>query len=151
RRDVPPAGHGPRRRARVPALAALADLHDGGHPGGGQGLLRKARARMEGTLMADKTTRVAKPDAPEPAAPDDARARDSATPAAGVAGAPEGVEGGESTGMKSLTEDLHARREQAKLGGGEKKIAVQHERGKLTARERIDLLCDPGTFVEMGI
>ncbi|MGZ5340815.1 MAG: acyl-CoA carboxylase subunit beta, partial [Solirubrobacterales bacterium] len=65
--------------------------------------------------------------------------------------APAKVEGGEQTGMKSLTEDLHARREKAKLGGGEEKIAVQHERGKLTARERLDLLCDPGSFVEMGI
>ena len=53
--------------------------------------------------------------------------------------------------MKALTEDVHQRREQAKLGGGEEKIALQHERGKLTARERIDLLCDPGTFVELGI
>jgi acetyl-CoA carboxylase carboxyltransferase component len=65
--------------------------------------------------------------------------------------APDTVEGGEQTGMKSLTEDVHARREQAKLGGGEEKIAVQHERGKLTARERLDLLCDTGTFVEIGI
>ena len=48
-------------------------------------------------------------------------------------------------------DDLHERREKAKLGGGEEKIAKQHERGKLTARERIDLLVDPGTFVEMGI
>ena len=53
--------------------------------------------------------------------------------------------------MKELTEDVHAAREKAKLGGGEEKIALQHERGKLTARERIDLLCDPGTFVEIGI
>jgi acetyl-CoA carboxylase carboxyltransferase component len=65
--------------------------------------------------------------------------------------APAKVEGGEQTGMKSLTEDLHARRDKAKLGGGEEKIAVQHERGKLTARERLDLLCDPGSFVEIGI
>src|SRR5918996_2431320 len=65
--------------------------------------------------------------------------------------APDKVEGGEETGMKGLTEDLHSRRDQAKLGGGEEKIALQHERGKLTARERIDLLCDPGTFVELGI
>ncbi len=55
------------------------------------------------------------------------------------------------TGMRPLVEDLHERREQAKLGGGEEKIALQHERGKLTARERLDLLVDPGTFVEMGI
>jgi acetyl-CoA carboxylase carboxyltransferase component len=65
--------------------------------------------------------------------------------------APEKVEAGEQTGMRPLVEDLHARREKAKLGGGEEKIALQHERGKLTARERIDLLVDPGTFVEIGI
>ena len=65
--------------------------------------------------------------------------------------APDTVEAGEKTGMKSLVEDLHDRRRRAKLGGGEAKIAVQHERGKLTARERIDLLVDPGTFVELGI
>jgi acetyl-CoA carboxylase carboxyltransferase component len=65
--------------------------------------------------------------------------------------APDEVEAGEQTGMKSLVEDLHGRREKAKLGGGEEKIALQHERGKLTARERIDLLVDPGTFVELGI
>src|SRR5262245_53773087 len=68
-----------------------------------------------------------------------------------AAEAPEVVEGGEETGMKALTEDVHSRRAKAKLGGGEEKIALQHERGKLTARERIDLLCDPGTFVELGI
>jgi acetyl-CoA carboxylase carboxyltransferase component len=53
--------------------------------------------------------------------------------------------------LPELTEQLHERREKAKLGGGEEKIAKQHERGKLTARERIELLVDPGTFVEMGI
>ena len=65
--------------------------------------------------------------------------------------APAKTEHGEATGMRDLVEDLHGRREKAKLGGGEEKIAVQHERGKLTARERIDLLVDPGTFVEIGI
>jgi acetyl-CoA carboxylase carboxyltransferase component len=65
--------------------------------------------------------------------------------------APPTTEHGEETGMKALVDDLHARREKAKLGGGEEKIAKQHDRGKLTARERIDLLCDPGTFVELGI
>ena len=39
-------------------------------------------------------------------------------------------------------------REQALLGGGEARIAQQHERGKLTARERLDLLLDPGSLVE---
>ncbi len=53
--------------------------------------------------------------------------------------------------LHELTDDLHARREKAKLGGGPEKIAKQHERGKLTARERLDLLVDDGTFVEIGI
>ena len=53
--------------------------------------------------------------------------------------------------LRSLVEDLHERREKAKLGGGEEKIAQQHERGKLTARERLALLIDEGTFVELGI
>jgi acetyl-CoA carboxylase carboxyltransferase component len=67
-----------------------------------------------------------------------------------TAEAPEAppAEGGE---LKRQVDDLHARREHAKLGGGEEKIAKQHEAGKLTARERIDLLVDPGTFVEIGI
>src|SRR3954468_18756304 len=50
RRDVPTAGHGAGRCPRVPALTALAHLLDRGHPGGRQGLLREARARMEGAL-----------------------------------------------------------------------------------------------------
>ncbi|HET7588743.1 MAG TPA: carboxyl transferase domain-containing protein, partial [Solirubrobacterales bacterium] len=53
--------------------------------------------------------------------------------------------------LAELTAQLHERRAKAKLGGGEEKIAKQHERGKLTARERIDLLVDEGSFVEMGI
>jgi acetyl-CoA carboxylase carboxyltransferase component len=53
--------------------------------------------------------------------------------------------------LAELTEQLHGRREKAKRGGGEEKIAKQHERGKLTARERIELLVDEGTFVEMGL
>src|SRR5437879_6098160 len=46
-------------------------------------------------------------------------------------------------------EHLHELREQARLGGGAKRIEAQHAKGKLTARERIDLLIDPGTFVEI--
>jgi acetyl-CoA carboxylase carboxyltransferase component len=65
--------------------------------------------------------------------------------------APAETQHGAETGMKALADDLHRRRGKAKLGGGEEKIALQHERGKLTARERIDLLCDEGTFVELGI
>ena len=53
--------------------------------------------------------------------------------------------------LRSLVEDLHERREQAKLGGGEEKIARQHAQDKLTARERLALLIDEGTFVELGI
>ncbi|MBA2545500.1 MAG: acyl-CoA carboxylase subunit beta, partial [Solirubrobacterales bacterium] len=53
--------------------------------------------------------------------------------------------------LQQSTEELHERREKAKQGGGEEKVAKQHDRGKLTARERIDLLADEGTFVEMGI
>jgi acetyl-CoA carboxylase carboxyltransferase component len=95
-----------------------------------------------------------------PAAPgretEDAARNDSAAGGGGHHGgeapeAPAATEHGEATGMRGLVEDLHDRRERAKLGGGEEKIAVQHERGKLTARERIDLLVDPGTFVEIGI
>jgi acetyl-CoA carboxylase carboxyltransferase component len=53
--------------------------------------------------------------------------------------------------MRSLAEDLAERRRIARLGGGEEKIARQHEAGKLTARERIALLVDEGTFTELGI
>jgi len=53
--------------------------------------------------------------------------------------------------LAALTEQLHERRGKARLGGGLEKIEKQHERGKLTARERIDLLIDEGTFNEIGI
>ncbi|MGH2913157.1 MAG: acyl-CoA carboxylase subunit beta [Solirubrobacteraceae bacterium] len=53
--------------------------------------------------------------------------------------------------LRPLVEDLHARREQIRLGGGPDKIDRQHEKGALTARERIALLVDEGTFVELGI
>jgi acetyl-CoA carboxylase carboxyltransferase component len=53
--------------------------------------------------------------------------------------------------LRPLVEDLAERREKAKLGGGEEKIARQHEQEKLTARERLDLLIDEGTFCEFGI
>jgi methylmalonyl-CoA decarboxylase subunit alpha len=45
--------------------------------------------------------------------------------------------------------ELRALREKAKLGGGADRIAKQHARGKLTARERLDLLLDTGTFQEL--
>ncbi len=53
--------------------------------------------------------------------------------------------------LGELTDQLHEARERARQGGGEEKIAKQHERGKLTARERIGLLVDEGTFVELGL
>src|SRR4051812_50138294 len=53
--------------------------------------------------------------------------------------------------MRSLVEELEARRAKARLGGGDEKIARQHEQDKLTARERLDILIDPGTFTELGI
>jgi acetyl-CoA carboxylase carboxyltransferase component len=53
--------------------------------------------------------------------------------------------------LRPLAEDLAARRAQIKLGGGAEKIAAQHAADKLTARERIALLIDEGTFVELGI
>ena len=43
------------------------------------------------------------------------------------------------------------KREQAKLGGGEKRIEAQHAKGKLTARERIDVLLDEGSFEEFDM
>ena len=46
--------------------------------------------------------------------------------------------------------ELYDRRREVELGGGDDKIAKQHEKGKLTARERIDLLVDKGTFVELN-
>ena len=46
--------------------------------------------------------------------------------------------------------ELYDKRREVELGGGDERIAKQHEKGKLTARERIDLLLDPGTFVEIN-
>jgi acetyl-CoA carboxylase carboxyltransferase component len=53
--------------------------------------------------------------------------------------------------LRPLALDLEERRAAARLGGGEEKIARQHEASKLTARERIALLIDDGTFTELGI
>ncbi|MCA0147698.1 methylmalonyl-CoA carboxyltransferase [Rossellomorea vietnamensis] len=46
--------------------------------------------------------------------------------------------------------ELYDRRREVELGGGDEKIDKQHEKGKLTARERIDILVDPGSFVELN-
>ena len=53
------------------------------------------------------------------------------------------------TTTASRIEQLRQLRELASLGGGLPRIEQQHNRGKLTARERIDLLLDPGTFEEI--
>ncbi len=53
--------------------------------------------------------------------------------------------------LRSLVDDLHERRAHARLGGGEERIARQHGQDKLTARERLALLIDEGTFVELGV
>src|SRR5690349_11204960 len=44
---------------------------------------------------------------------------------------------------------LHHLRSESEQGGGEERIRAQHAKGKLTARERLDLLLDPGSFVEL--
>jgi propionyl-CoA carboxylase beta chain len=53
--------------------------------------------------------------------------------------------------MKDILQELEGRRAKARAGGGEKRIAEQHKRGKLTARERIDVLLDEGSFEEFGM
>ena len=50
--------------------------------------------------------------------------------------------------MQEMLLRLEEKRERARLGGGERRIEAQHKRGKLTARERIDVLLDPGSFEE---
>ncbi len=51
--------------------------------------------------------------------------------------------------IEKKIEKLEALNQEARLGGGEKRIEEQHKKGKLTARERIDLFLDRGTFVEL--
>ena len=53
--------------------------------------------------------------------------------------------------MQAKIEDLRERRDAAMLGGGADKLEKQRESGKLTARERIDALVDPGSFDESGL
>ncbi len=52
--------------------------------------------------------------------------------------------------MKSKVDILREKLEEGKLGGGEDRNNKQHQKGKLTARERINLLMDPGSFEEIG-
>jgi propionyl-CoA carboxylase beta chain len=51
--------------------------------------------------------------------------------------------------QRRLLEELQHRQADAELGGGTARIAQQHRKGKLTARERLDLLLDEGSFVEL--
>ncbi len=53
--------------------------------------------------------------------------------------------------MKQILDELERRRQIARSGGGEKRIAAQHKLGKLTARERIDVLLDENSFEEFGM
>jgi acetyl-CoA carboxylase carboxyltransferase component len=53
--------------------------------------------------------------------------------------------------MKEKVQELKERRAHLERGGGPAKIEAQHNKGKLTARERIERLLDPGTFVELGL
>ena len=50
--------------------------------------------------------------------------------------------------MDNILERLEKKRDAARAGGGEARIEAQHRRGKLTARERLELLLDPGSFEE---
>lgn len=52
---------------------------------------------------------------------------------------------------QKYTNELHKKNTEAQAGGGEARVNKQHNAGKLTARERIELLFDPNTFVEIGI
>src|SRR5229473_803531 len=76
---------------------------------------------------------------------ENAKAPPEAEPPGGISSAKRSVR------LSTLAprEKLAALDAQAELGGGEERIQKQHEEGKLTARERIELLLDPGSFVEL--
>jgi acetyl-CoA carboxylase carboxyltransferase component len=60
--------------------------------------------------------------------------------------------GGKRTRLRALVEELRALEEKLRLGGGPDKIEKQHQQGKLTARERVALLLDPGAYSqEIGL
>ena len=50
--------------------------------------------------------------------------------------------------MQDIIRQLEEKRERARKGGGQKRIDAQHAKGKLTARERLELLLDPDSFEE---
>jgi propionyl-CoA carboxylase beta chain len=76
---------------------------------------------------------------------DNAKGRPQAEPPGGISS----LKRSERLSSLGPREKLAALDAQAELGGGEERIAKQHEEGKLTARERIELLLDPGSFVEL--
>ncbi|MBV9694770.1 MAG: methylmalonyl-CoA carboxyltransferase, partial [Alphaproteobacteria bacterium] len=53
--------------------------------------------------------------------------------------------------MKHIIQELEEKRRRARLGGGEARIKAQHARGKLTARERLDVLLDENSFEEFDM
>src|SRR5471030_2011662 len=53
--------------------------------------------------------------------------------------------------MQHILDELEKRRARARVGGGERRIAVQHAKGKLSARERVELLLDEGSFEEFDM
>jgi len=52
--------------------------------------------------------------------------------------------------MREKLEQLQQKRAESEQGGGAERVAAQHGKGKMTARERLDVLLDPGSFVELG-
>ena len=101
--------------------------------------------------MSDETPTATEPipaDGPAVPAPD--QAADDATPAGSQPAAPPLPAPAPPT-LEGLTADLLARRSRNLAMGGEAAIEKQHARTKLTARERLELLFDPGTFVEFGL
>ena len=53
--------------------------------------------------------------------------------------------------MRDIIDELETRRAEARAGGGERRVAAQHGKGKLTARERIEVLLDEGSFEEFDM
>ena len=53
--------------------------------------------------------------------------------------------------MKTATKVLKEKREKAKLGGGKARLKKQHDKGKLSARERIEILLDKNSFIEIDM
>ena len=53
--------------------------------------------------------------------------------------------------MRAVLQEVERRRAEARLGGGERRIAAQHGKGKLTARERLEVLLDEGSFEEFDM